>query len=376
MTFAITSAIEGFYPQSSSGFTLTSFNGINQALPLISLIISLCASSFGMTKFFLLSPISILPKDSPINGLISLPFMCMLLINGMFGVRLISIENAFFSSYRYERVYGDERHYYSKAIDPIIDPKYRILIYFLPCFISLIINVIRLFSTGAIFKKFLRKYPQIVIACCYTPFMFEGCKENGMHSIRIWKLGTIFNAFFIGCLPQLVLFAMDYHRGVIDWSFIGIALQQEYIKENNDALFKTRYGNSLFAIISCLFFFFLISITFFTDKIFKNQGVYCKFMSIIISPCPDNCFSLKSEMTLSRSLQSDPIPKNDEIGPGIELSISDDPSKDAKEPFIQIDVYCTKKNKFFDDKSKLNQEIELKEVYIQLIRSTLNQYQR
>ena len=105
VAFAITSAIEGFYPQNSAGYTITSFTDLNQVLPLISLVISLCASSFGMTKFFLHGPISIVPKDSLANGLISIPFLCMLLINLMFGIRVISLENTFFSSYRYERRY-------------------------------------------------------------------------------------------------------------------------------------------------------------------------------------------------------------------------------------------------------------------------------
>ena len=205
VAFAITNAIEGFYPKNSAGHTIPSFNDINQALPLISLIISLCASSFGMTKFFLQDLISILPNNSLANGLISLPFICMLLINCMFGVRVISIENAFFSSYRYERHYiHDSRPIYFKTIEPIIDPEYRILVYLTPCVISLAINAIRLFITGTIFNPFLRKYPQIVIACCFTPFMFEGCRDKSIHSVRIWKLGTILNAFFIGWLLLFV----------------------------------------------------------------------------------------------------------------------------------------------------------------------------
>ena len=88
---ALIFAIEGFYPQDSYGFTITFFQDFYQALPLITLVISMIASSFGMTKFFLQGPISILPKNSPVNGLISLPFVCMLLINTMFGVRVLCI---------------------------------------------------------------------------------------------------------------------------------------------------------------------------------------------------------------------------------------------------------------------------------------------
>ena len=98
---AITFAVEGFYPQVSTGFTVTNFQNFDQALPFISLGISMVASSIGMTKFFLQGPLPILPRDSPVNGLISLPFICMLLINSMFWVRVLCIEHSFFSAYIY-----------------------------------------------------------------------------------------------------------------------------------------------------------------------------------------------------------------------------------------------------------------------------------
>merc|ERR1711873_102100 len=89
ISFAITIAVEGFYPKNSAGYTITQFTSFKQSLPLITLVISMVASSFGMTKFFLQGPLPILPKNSPVNGLISLPFVCMLLINAMFGVRVM-----------------------------------------------------------------------------------------------------------------------------------------------------------------------------------------------------------------------------------------------------------------------------------------------
>ena len=98
-------------------------------------------------------------------------------------------------------------------------------------------------------------------------------------------------------------------------------------------------------------------------------------MGILFSPCPDNCFSLNSEMSLSPSLQIEHSPAEN-IDPGIELSVSDDLPKNAKESLVQIDVYCTKQRKTFSDKPKFEQEIELGEVHIQLIRSSIHQYQR
>ena len=215
----------------------------------------------------------------------------------MFAVRVICIENSFFSSYRYERRYLDDRHDFSKRIDPIIDTEYRILVYLTPCLISFIINAVKLLTSGTHFIKSIRKYPQILIASCFTPFMFQGCEEKDIYSIRIWKIGTIFNSFFIGCLPQIVLFAMDRYRGVTNWDFLGIALEPEYIWENNDALFKSSHGNSLFAVVSFVFFFFLIILTFFTDKIFKRLRVYCKCLSTPFLACPNNCFDLNSEFS-------------------------------------------------------------------------------
>ena len=96
-------AVEGFYPKNSAGFTEDSFTSLNQALPMMTLIISMTASSFGMTKFFLKGPISILQKDSPMDGLLSISFISTLFIDTMFGCRVVCVENSFFSSYRYQR---------------------------------------------------------------------------------------------------------------------------------------------------------------------------------------------------------------------------------------------------------------------------------
>ena len=72
---------------------------------------------------------------------------------------------------------------------------------------------------------------------------------------------------------------MDYYRGIVNCNYIGLALGPEWIYENNDALFKRRYGNSIFAITTGGLFFFLVVLTFFTDKIFKKCVIYCKCFS-------------------------------------------------------------------------------------------------
>ena len=363
VSFAITSAIEGFYPKNNAGYTIPSFTSLNEALPLIKLITGFFVSSFGMTKFFLSGPMPILPKTSPLKGIISLPFVCMLLINSMFGTRLISIESALFTSYRHQH----EGTMTEKRIDPIIDPEYRLTFYLLPSFVSFIVNAIRLFATGANVKRLIRKYPQFMIACCFTPFMFQGCKQKDAHSLRIWKTGTILNAFYIGCLPQIVLLLMNYHRGIASWDFIDFAMAPEKIFESSDALIKSRIGNSVFAIITALFFLFLILLTFLTEKIFGNRGIYCKCCSILCLPCPNSCLNLKSEMSLSPSLKIQPGPvKDDHEFEMVELDF-DGKLRDIKESDTVMHFYSKRKKTNLAGKPLLSQDIELKEVNLKKI---------
>ena len=360
ISFAITIAVEGFYPKNSAGYTITHFTSFGQALPLITLVISMVASSFGMTKFFLQGPIPILPKESPVNGLISLPFICTLIINSMFAVRMICIENSLFSSYRHQRYYDkDSRDPTQITIDPILPPEYRVLAYLAPCFISFAINATRLFKTGNNLRSIIMKYPQILLSPCFTPFAFEGCKEN---SFKIWRVGTICNAFFIGCLPQVVALIMEFHRGIVNWDFLGLTLSPEFIYENNDALFKSRYGNSIFAITTGGVFFFLIMLTFFTDKIFKKGGIYCKCFSILCFPCPNNCLDLDSEMPHSQPVQTNPIIPNNDDESDMEQIDPNEEAKEDKKPYIQIYIYPKRKKKSLRGNSLLEQGIELNEV--------------
>ena len=301
IAFAITSAVEGFYPKNFAGFTSYHFESYRQALPLISLVVSMMASSFGMSKFFAAGPISIFPNERPLDGMFSYQFISVLLLNTMFGWRLVCIENSFFTTYRLNnklQPYIPNQYKGDTTIDPLIPAKYRIAVYLIPSLISFIINAMRLFRTGQDLKQYLRKYPQMILACCFTPFMFEGCKEN---HIRIWKYGSLFNAFFIGCFPQIVLLAMDFYRGCVSWDFIGNALNWERIIENNDALFKFTYGNSIFAIISGTFFFFLILFTFFTNKVIINHEAFFKVgmkPPCLLSKTVTNSYKIKSTVDI------------------------------------------------------------------------------
>ena len=377
VSFAITMTVEGFYPISSAGFTIRSFSSFKQALPLITLIVSMFSSSFGMSKFFLQGPTPILSKGSPMNGLISLPFICTLLINCMFGCRVVCIENAFFSSYRYQQYRLNEKGLVQKMIDPIFPPEYRLLVYFMPSLVSFFINGIRLRGTLPNIGHHIKKYPQLLLACCFSPFIFEGCNEN---SIRIWKLGSIVNAFFIGCLPQIILVFMDYYRGVVKWDFISFALEPEYIYENNDALFKSKNGNSLFALISGVFFFFLIIFTFFTDKIFKNRAIYCKCFSILCCPCPNNFLNLNPTMiTTQHFVPSSPLQNNptsakiDQDPKMIEMDSEEQPEV-AKRSLIQIYVYSKDKAIRITGKQKEQKRMEQRKVTIEYFIPNLRFY--
>ena len=303
--------MEGFYPKNFAGNTSYQFEKFSHALPLISLVASMAASSFGMTKFFVSGLVPIFPIDPKFDGILSFPFWCVLLLNTMFGCRLICIESAFFSTYRLQN-YGFEngltQYHDDTSIDPLIPAKYRIAVYLIPSLISFMINSLRFFCTGKDIKHIIRKHPQIIMACLFTPFMFEGCKEN---NIRIWKYGSLFNALFIGCFPQVVLLAMDFYRGIVSWDFLGNVLHFERIHENNDALIKYNYGNSIFAIVSGSFFLVLIIFTFFTNKVIID---YEKFFRFGIRPRlhnPNQFSNTKAEIFISQCepVKTETIPK-------------------------------------------------------------------
>lgn len=315
--------MESFYPQTTGGFTITHFTNFDQAIPFISLVISFITSSIGMSKWFLCGPFPIIPKDGPLNGLISLPFLGLMMINTMFGVRVLCIESAFFTSYRFQ-YYSDNsdnvKQDYTKIIKPVFSPEYRILVYIIPCLISFLVNYIRLLLTKANIKSLAKRYPQIMISSCFTPFIFEGCKEKDVN-LRVWKLGTIVNAFFIGCLPQFLLLLMDNYRGVTNWDFVSTDLKHEYIYENNDALFKSRYGNTFFAVISCAFFMILICVFFFTNKTLRDDRIYSKCLTILCFPCPSNCCSnLHSQSSQPKTSEpTSNLPENSSTPEELEL---------------------------------------------------------
>ena len=277
ISLAVCFAVQGFFPHRDEWNLIKyQFNSYEEAVPLISFITSVLSSAFGMSKFLLEGPIPFLSKKG-IAGIMSRSFFMMIYLNIMFGQRILCIENILFTSY----VFVDYSNWkigsdtYSKTIQPLIPVQYRILFYFLPGLISLMINVVKLTMTSRKKMSYFIKYPQFLLSPCFSPIMFEGVdtlKEGSR--IRIWKFGSIINALFIGCMPQIFLICFEFYKGTPTWNFIGGQYKEENeiqisksIFEVNDALIKHPYGNIIFGGVTFILNLTLISIFFFTDSL-------------------------------------------------------------------------------------------------------------
>ena len=314
ISLAILFAIEGFHPKNEGGKTISHYSDFNSALPLLTFLLSLFASSFGISKFLISGPIQLLSKESAFNGLLSVPFLSLCLINTMFGFRVVSIENAFFSSYRIQKYDLTRFLFETEEVFPIFPPEYRLLVYLAPCFIPFLINLFKLLcTTEGMFKYFLM-YPQFLVFPCFSPFMFEGYDDNespGRYKLKVWRWGTLINALYIGCIPQLVLFIADYYKGVHHWKFnIDLIENSQIWTENNDALFKSQYGNTIFAATSIIFFLVLITIFFGSSFIFGERGFHCRCISILCCPCPQPCVHYIDQDSSSTSLTISPADCN------------------------------------------------------------------
>ena len=147
------------------------------------------------------------------------------------------MEASFFTSYRVNRLSPISN------IDPLIPEEYRLLIYLLPGFVSFLINFIKLaLSIRPKDFRYFKKFPQFLLCPIFCPLMFEGNPDRNVDNrppIRVWKLGSILNSFFMGCIPQIMLIIFDHYRKVPDWDFeIG----------DNNALLKSPNGNFIFSI--------------------------------------------------------------------------------------------------------------------------------
>ena len=195
----------------------------------------------------------------------------------MFVVRTICIENSFFSTYR---------HYSEDNIDPLIPEEYRLVLYLLPCLVSFLINMTKLaMSIKPKDFRYFKRFPQFLLCPMFSPLMFEGDPDqtdDNQPPVRVWKLGSILNSFFIGCIPQVMLIAFDHYRKVPDWDF------EDEVQDNN-ALLKSPTANIIFS-IATLALYLCITIIFFSWNIlFQDNGLLCTLCKTICRPFPNPC---------------------------------------------------------------------------------------
>jgi len=115
--------------------------------------------------------------------------------------------------------------------------------------------------------------------------MFEGNADRTSDNeppVRVWKLGSILNSFFIGCIPQIMLIAFDHYRKVTDWGF-------EDVNQDNNGLLKSSNANIIFSIVTLSLYLFLTIIFFSWNILFQYNGLLCTLCKTICRPFPNPC---------------------------------------------------------------------------------------
>ena len=93
--------------------------------------------------------------------------------------------------------------------------------------------------------------------------MFEGNSEEigkKKEPIRVWKFGSILNSISLGCIPQILLLALDHYKRVPYWNFNGDR------NHDTNALLKYPYGNTIFSISTFILYLCSTIIFFVWDK--------------------------------------------------------------------------------------------------------------
>ena len=267
ISLAISFAVQGFFPnRDEKNNIIYNIDSFGEALPLLSFLLSVGSSSYGMSKFLLDGPIQFLPKNYPLGGLLSPRFISMCFVNMMFGVRILCLENIFFTTY----VYIDNSETFAQktvaeSIEPLIPPEYRLMVFFTPCILSFIVNFVRISRSTNGIRSYLFTYPQFLLSPCFSPIMFEGAgDEKDPYRLKIWRFGSVVNALFIGCIPEAMLICSEFYKQTPSWKFVGA--NHNNIFENNDALIKSPYGNIIFASATMILFFALIVAVFYNEN--------------------------------------------------------------------------------------------------------------
>ena len=190
---------QGFFPKDAIGHHNDQFDSFSEVLPIVTFILSVLASSYGMAKFIMNGPVRITSKYTTNTGNPIINWIGVVLLNLMFSFRLFAIEAIFFSYYQsYDKEFN-----HHKTIPELIDQdELRILFYLLPPFIPIVINCLNLARTYKACCKLYLKHPQIFLLPGFTPFMYEKMEnvdkeDQSPIKLKIWKKGTIINALYI-----------------------------------------------------------------------------------------------------------------------------------------------------------------------------------
>ena len=294
---------------------------VHSHLSLTPFFISLLSSTFGITKFFAKGPLPILPPNAPLTGALSVKFLILLLLNTMFVVRVFCLEASFFTDY-----FSGNPLY---QIDPLIPDDYRLIIFLLPGLCSFLMNMVRLFlSTKPQDRKYFWKYPQYLLCPMFSPIMFEGNKDqNGDNNqpVQVWKLGSVFNCFFIGCLPQILLLISNHYRKISLW----YEKDFHHPSENISYLSFPR-DNNIIMIITLTVYPCLVIIFFLWDEIFDKSGCLCKLWKIVCCTSSKPFLTTKAEPPISSSPDQNERPTQDYEPPN-EINASVEIIRDTEE---------------------------------------------
>jgi hypothetical protein len=233
MAYAIIMLSNGIYPKDANGNNIyklkidpmsggtVDWNAIamfaTHLWPFISFGISTFSGAFGIATFFLSGPISLVPKKKFANGILSSRFMAIILLSSMYTIRMVCIEETFFSRFVLVDYARNRKTDGTQAIIDRIGPKLpevtRIIVYFFPALLSIVLNLIVMCYTSSvkISLSLIRDYPQFFLSPGFSPFIFrwKNKEKESDHSpdfeLSVSHPGTILNAIFIGCVPQIGL---------------------------------------------------------------------------------------------------------------------------------------------------------------------------
>ena len=74
-------SLNGVFPHDDYGNSVEIFSSFTEAMPIVTFILSVMASAFGISKFFVVGPLKLLSQDTPLSGILSFSFLAHLFVN-------------------------------------------------------------------------------------------------------------------------------------------------------------------------------------------------------------------------------------------------------------------------------------------------------